>query len=210
MARVGVGIGFDQDGEHIPLDRIGDPGLGAVDDIVVAVLRTARALNTPAGRCRRRVRSARCRRAMSPVANFGRYSRFISSVAKRSTAAAMIRCELKMPETDIQTDCHALDDFGIGFDVQAQAAVFRRDRGADTSPARPACRRPVVRIRHRPLPDSRTYGATSLFQELIDGIQRSARCRSLIAMRQACFLSLLIIPASLRHPSRRRGSSNTT
>src|SRR3546814_2264226 len=40
---------------------------------------------------------------ISPVANFGSHSRFCASVPKRVTAADMMRCELKMPDSDIQT-----------------------------------------------------------------------------------------------------------
>ena len=40
---------------------------------------------------------------ISPVAKRGRYWRFCSSVPLRCTHAAMIRCELKMPESDIHT-----------------------------------------------------------------------------------------------------------
>ena len=38
----------------------------------------------------------------SPVASFGNHCCFCASVPKRSTAAAMIRCELKMPVIAIQ------------------------------------------------------------------------------------------------------------
>ncbi len=40
---------------------------------------------------------------VSPVAKRGRKWRFCSSVPMRATMCAMMRCELMMPETDIQT-----------------------------------------------------------------------------------------------------------
>ena len=39
----------------------------------------------------------------SPAAKRGRKERFWASVPKRCTAAAIIRCELNTPESDIQT-----------------------------------------------------------------------------------------------------------
>ena len=39
----------------------------------------------------------------SPVAKRGSQARFCASVPTRSTHAAMIRCELKMPASDIHT-----------------------------------------------------------------------------------------------------------
>ncbi len=37
MARLGLGVGLDQQGQDVALDRVGDPQLGAVDEIVVAL-----------------------------------------------------------------------------------------------------------------------------------------------------------------------------
>ena len=36
VARLGIGIGLDQQREALAVDAVGDPGLGAVDDVAVA------------------------------------------------------------------------------------------------------------------------------------------------------------------------------
>ena len=53
----------------------------------------------------------------SPVAKRGRKFSFCCGVPKRSTAAAMIRCELKMPASDIHTlETRSTQFENLGFD----------------------------------------------------------------------------------------------
>ena len=72
--------------KHLAVDAVGDPGLGAVDDVgVVAVAHRARC-GSPAGRCRSRARSARGRRAARRSRSAAGSARFCSSVPTRSHA----------------------------------------------------------------------------------------------------------------------------
>ena len=114
VARLGVRIGLDQQGEAVALDAVGDPGLGAVD------ARSGRR------RARRAVRIA-CRSVpqsgsvsarpprSSPEAKRGRKARFCSSVPKRSHRGRhhQVRVEdAGQRHPDLATS--RVDDAGVG------------------------------------------------------------------------------------------------
>ena len=96
-----VGVGLDEQGEAAALDAVGDPGLGAVDHVVLAIAPGGRAdtLQVGAGVGLRQRQSA----AHLAARELGQPRLFLRLVPNFSIASASIRCELKMPVTAIQS-----------------------------------------------------------------------------------------------------------
>ena len=103
VAGLAFGIGLDQQREARALDAVRDPGLRAVDDVVIAVAPRghADALQVGAG-IRLGQREAAANFARGELRQPGVF--FCAAVPNFSIASASIRCELKMPVIDIQTD----------------------------------------------------------------------------------------------------------
>ena len=103
VPRLGGRVGLDQQREALAVDAVGDPGLGAVDHVVGR----RRAAPTVRIACRSVPQSGSVS-ASAAAQLAGREARqecLPSAPRCRSaaTAAAMIRCELKMPASDIHT-----------------------------------------------------------------------------------------------------------
>ena len=133
------GISFDQDSQHIPLDRIGDPGLGAIDHIVVAVLDRTGA-NTL------QVRPASGSVSAMPPRNFARRKlwqvlalHFLGGETLNRRRHDQMRIENARYRHPNRR--HALYDFGVGFDVQARGHRIPARSWPQTNPAQPAYRR---------------------------------------------------------------------
>ena len=102
VARLRLRIGLHQQREARAFDAVGDPGLGAVDDVVVAVAprRHADALQVGAGVGlgeRKPAADLAARKPRQPAASSA------AAVPNFSIASASIRCELKMPVIAIHT-----------------------------------------------------------------------------------------------------------
>ena len=126
----GVWIGLHEQREAIAVIAVGDPGLRAVDDIIVAValgrradrLQVGAAIWLGQGNAAAQVLPWQTAEDSAPSA---------SSVPLRCTALAMMTCELTMPADRHPDGRNALDDLGVGRRRQAEPAVFRRDQAAE-------------------------------------------------------------------------------
>ena len=129
VARIGLGIGLDQQGEAAAVERVGNPGLGAVDDIVVAVTRRH-------GADRLEVGSGIGLGQRQAAADFagGEPGQPLGLLLRR--AEALDRGGHDQMRVDDPGDRHpvrryAHDDLGIGRRRQPQPTVFLADGRAE-------------------------------------------------------------------------------
>ena len=129
VARFGRRIGLDQHGEDIALDAVGDPGLGAVDDIGVALALGAGAHGLEIGA------AVRLGQGDAAAQLAGREFRQEARLLLLG-AEALDRRRHDQVRIDNAGDRHPprrnpLDDRRIGHRRQAEPAIFRRDGGAE-------------------------------------------------------------------------------
>ena len=129
VAGLGVGIGLHQHREAGALDAVGDPGLGAVDDVVVAVAprRHADRLQVGAG-VGLGQRQAAADLAAGELGQPLRLLRRRAELLDRQRQH-QVRVEDAGDRHPHARDLH--DDLGVGPGRQAEAAVLGADRGAE-------------------------------------------------------------------------------
>ena len=131
VGRIGVRVGLRRDGVQRAVARVGDEHLAAVEDVDVAAAHRggADALHVAAG-----VRLGQAQRAVMLAARHRR------QVALLLLVGAVHAQHVRQHQMGVEHAAQAhpalaqlLDHHGVGGDVEAEAAVLRRDGGAEQS-----------------------------------------------------------------------------
>ena len=129
VARLGLRVGLDQQGQARALDAVGDPALGAVDDVVVAIAHGTRTdrlqVGAAVGLGEREAAAQLARgKARQEAALLG-----FGAEALHGGRHHQVRAEdagERHPDLG-----HARDHAGVGQRRHAEAAVFGRDRSTE-------------------------------------------------------------------------------
>ena len=130
VARLGVGVGLDQQSEAGAVDAVGNPGLGAIDHVGVVAFTLGRRADCL------EVRAAVGFRERKPA------PKFAAGEAGQVGLALLVGAEAfdggSHDEVGVDEPAYRhpgvgkpLDDLGVGRDRQAEAAVLLRDGGAE-------------------------------------------------------------------------------